>query len=235
MQIAAVTETWGKQWKEVTLEIKDFDIYRKDRVGGRKGGGYLIYVSNKLKSYACSELENLPGEDSVWCWVKLTNETKILVGCIYRSTSSEDTNNDLLMNQIIKANDVAGNSRILIMGDFNVKEINWLENEVDGGPESFPFLFNECTKDCFSYQHVTEPTRFRGEQESLLDLIFTKEEDDVKNIEILSPLGKSDHGVVMCDVICEWKANAFFIPINLCQMNINRTLFEIKRYMATHG
>ena len=87
VQIAAVTETWGKQWKEVTLEIKDFNIYRKDRIGGRKGGGCLIYVSNKLKSYACSELENLPDEDSVWCWVKLTNETKILVGCIYRSTS----------------------------------------------------------------------------------------------------------------------------------------------------
>ena len=119
------------------------------------------------------------------------------------------------MEQIVKASEVAGNSRILIMGDFNVKEINWQENEVDGGPESFPFLFNECTKDAFLYQHVTEPTRFRGEQESLLDLIFTKEEDDVKNIEILSPLGKSDHGVVMCDVICEWKAKAFVIPKRL--------------------
>ena len=84
------------------------------------------------------------------------------------------------------------------MGDFNVKEINWQENEVDGGPESFPFLFNECTKDAFLYQHVTEPTRFRGEQESLLDLIFTKEEDDV-----------------MCDMICEWKEKAFVIPKRL--------------------
>ena len=57
-------------------------------------------------------------------------------------------------------------------------------------------------------------------------MIFTNEEDDVKNIEILSPLGKSDHGVVMCDVICEWKTNAFFIPKRLYhkgnyeQMNI---------------
>ena len=92
VQIAAVTETWGKQWKEVTLEIKDFNIYRKDRVGGRQGGGCLIYVSKKLKSYTCRELENLPGEDSVWCWVKLSNETKILVGCIYRSTSRNNAN-----------------------------------------------------------------------------------------------------------------------------------------------
>ena len=100
VQIAAVTETWSKQWKDVTLEIKDFNIYRKDRVGRRQGGGCLIYVNKDLKSYACRELENLPGEDSVWCWVKLTNETKILVGCIYRSTSSEDANNELLMSQM---------------------------------------------------------------------------------------------------------------------------------------
>ena len=92
--------------------------------------------------------------------------------------------------------------------------------------ESFPFLFHEGTKDCFLYQHVTEPTRFRGNQVSLLDLIFTNEEVDVKKIENLSPLGKSDHGVVMCDVICEWKTNAFFIPKRLYhkgnyeQMNI---------------
>ena len=202
VQIAAVTETWGKQWREVTLEIKDFNIYRKGRIG-RRQGGCLIYVNKDLKSYACRELENLPGEDSVWCWVKLSNETKILVGCIYRSTSSDNANNELLMNQMKRASEVAGKSRILIMGDFNVKEINWQENEVEGGPESFPFLFYECTKDCFLYQHVTELTRFRSQQESLLDLIFTNEEDDVKNIEIVNPLGKSDHGVIMCDIICE--------------------------------
>ena len=46
-------------------------------------------------------------------------------------------------------------------------------------------------------------------------MIFTNEEDDVKNIEIVNPLGKSDHGVIMCDIICEWKTNAFFIPMRL--------------------
>ena len=125
VQIAAVTETWGKQWKEVTLEIKDFNIYRKDRVGRRQGGGCLIYVNKDLKSYACRELENLPGEDSVWCWVKLTNETKILVGCIYRSTSSEDANNELLMNQMRRASEIARKNGILILGDFIVKEQKW--------------------------------------------------------------------------------------------------------------
>ena len=62
------------------------------------------------------------------------------------------------MNQIVQASEVAGNSRIILMGDFNLKEINWLENEIEGGPQSLPFLFNECTKDCFLHQHVSKPT-----------------------------------------------------------------------------
>ena len=60
-------------------------------------------------------------------------------------------------------------------------------------------------QDCFLYQHVTKPTRFRGNSSSTLDLIFTKEEEDVKNIQVLQPLGKSDHGVVVGNFICEWR------------------------------
>ena len=60
-------------------------------------------------------------------------------------------------------------------------------------------------QDCFLYQHVTEPTRFKGNSSSTLDLIFTKEEEDVKNIQVLQPLGKSDHGVVVGNFICEWR------------------------------
>ena len=101
VQIATVTETWGKPWKEVRLEIEEFTTYRSDRMGRRQGGGCLVYVSDKLKSYECKELNNLPGDDSVWCWVRITNDTKILVGCIYRSTGSGATNNELLMNQIV--------------------------------------------------------------------------------------------------------------------------------------
>ena len=34
----------------------------------------MIYVSEELKLYSCKELDNLPGDDSVWCWVKLEND-----------------------------------------------------------------------------------------------------------------------------------------------------------------
>ena len=68
--------------------MEGFNMYKKDRMDGRKGGGSILYVSQELRSYGCKELENMPGDDTVWCWVKINNEARILVGCIYRSPSS---------------------------------------------------------------------------------------------------------------------------------------------------
>ena len=214
-KIITVTESWGEEWKEALLEINGFSMYKKHRTDGRVGGGCLTYISQELKSYSCKELENVPGDDAVWCWVKPTENTKILVGCMYRSTAINPENDKAIMEQIKKAVEVAGTNRILLMGDFNVKEINWSEDEAAGSINALPSRFFECIKDGSLNQHVFAPTRFRGDQQSTLDLIFTKEEDDIKNIEVVQPLGKSDHGIVVCDFICKWKANTVFRPRRL--------------------
>ena len=64
----------------------------------------------------------------------------------------------------------------------------------------------DAVRDCFWYQHVKEDTWFRNDQSSLLDLVFTKEERDVRNIEHLPPLGMSDHEMVMGDFVTEWRS-----------------------------
>ena len=108
------------------------------------------------------------------------------------------------------------NKRILLMGDYNLKEINWVEHYTAGSKTSLPHLFYENIKDCFLYQHVDKPTRFKGEQqESVLDLVFTKEEHDIKNIEIYQPLGNSDHGLVIFYFICKWRTSINFQPHRL--------------------
>ena len=233
VKVVAVTESWGQEWKEATLEMEGFNMYKKHRTDGRRGGGCVIYVSQDLKSYACKDMDNVQGDDAIWCWVRLTNAAKILVGCMYRSPTSSRENNNLFMNQIIRASDVANQNqnRILLMGDFNIKEINWAENEAQGDINTLQNRFYECTRDSYLNQHVFTPTRFRADQESTLDLVFTKEEEDVKNIEVLQPLGKSDHGIVVFDFICEWKAKQVFRPRRLYHKGnyneINRLINEI--------
>ena len=50
VQVATITETWGKEWKEQVLELEGFNRYKKNRVGERQGGGCSIYISKKVNS-----------------------------------------------------------------------------------------------------------------------------------------------------------------------------------------
>merc|ERR1711874_744826 len=70
------------------------------------------------------------------------------------------------------------------------------------------------------------PTRFRNNQASTLDLIFTKEEEDVKNIEIPPGLGSSDHGIVAAKFVCVWKSKTTQKPRRLYQKGDNTKIKE---------
>ena len=120
-----------------------------------------------------------------------------------------------MLELLNKADEIAGNNRLLVLGDFNVPKVDWLNNETLTGADAIEVQTLANTTDNLWYQHVTQLTRFRNNQASTLDLIFTKEEDDVKNIEVLPPLGNSDHGVVIADVVCEWKSKVERKPARL--------------------
>ena len=125
---------------------------------------------------------------------KSTSQNKINWFLVHTSTME----NFLDLNRMLKSTSNLRFSHLLIVGDFNFKEINWslcesLENE---GHMSSIFL--EGIRDCFLFQHIREPTIFRESQKpSILDLIFTNEENMVDKINHLPSLGKSDH-VVLC-------------------------------------
>ena len=52
------------------------------------------------------------------------------------------------------------------------------------------------------HQHVRQFTRARGtNQPSLLDLLITSQADNVDNLEVLPPLGKSDHGIIQAELL----------------------------------
>ena len=64
-------------------------------------------------------------------------------------------------------------------------------------------MFLRTLQDSFLFQHVTEPTRRRGNDEpSILDLIITDEDTQVSEIIYDSPLGKSDHSTLIFDFNC---------------------------------
>ena len=207
--IIGITETWGKETiGDATFHIEGYNMYRNDRDDKtyKHGGGTLLYVNKKLGQRECKPFNCQPFDSNTWCWVTPKQGKKVLVGCIYRSTSSSDINDTNMLVTLNKACEVAGNNRLLVIGDFNVPKVNWItkQTKVDAKPIERDFL--ECVTDNILYQHVTVPTRFRGNERSTLDLILTQEEEDIKNINVYQPIGNSDHGVVTAEFICEWKS-----------------------------
>ena len=98
-----------------------------------------------------------------------------------------------------------GYSHIMIIGDFNYKDINWVEMY---SPIKVERNFLNCIGDNYLHQHVTEPTRWRGnDQPNILDLIITNEEDMISCIDYQCPIGKSDHAILVFDFECYAEEN----------------------------
>ena len=206
--IIAITETWGNVTiNDATFQLEGYNMYRNDREDKnyKFGGGTLLYVNKKLGQRVCKPLNCQPFESNTWCWVTPKQGKKVLVGCVYRSTSSSAVNDINMLIALNLASDMAGANRLLLMGDFNVPKINWVTKDIEPGAKSIDKDFLESVNDNILYQHVTVPTRFRGNERSTLDLILTQEEEDVRDIEVLQPIGRSDHGVVTAKFMCEWK------------------------------
>lgn len=161
----------------------------------------IIYAKSDLNVSPNSHLNSLYN-DASWCDWRVDEET-LLVGTIYRSPSSDDS--CVVINRLI--NEACQlNRRVLITGDFNMKSINWDNCTTSHNENHYEFEFIECLRDNFLFQHISEPTRYRENQTpNLLDLIITKDQNDIENINILPSLGVSDHVLIKFDFLCTFK------------------------------
>ena len=124
-QIVSMTESWGKEWiNDGIFSLKGYSMYRDDMEGKEGGGLYYISVINQNTMGIDRPLNTNDFESSTWCWIIEKGDKKILVGSVYRSTSSSALNNRKLLEKILKANEVGRDNRLLLLGDFNVPKID---------------------------------------------------------------------------------------------------------------
>jgi len=196
--LIGITESWTNDGiNDAEISIDDFNIFRKDRKG-YKGGGLLLYVRNNLQACCNDRLSNSEFEESLWCNIQLKNRC-LLVGLCYRSPVSKVSNDEKLLSLLDMAVLQERPQHLLIMGDFNYPEIDYVGEAVAGGDKSSAAHFLHKTQDLCLFQHVTEATRYRNSQvPSTLDYVFTEDEDLIDRISYAAPLGKSDH------IVLEW-------------------------------
>ena len=120
--------------------------------------------------------------------------TILLIGLYYRIPNSSKENNEQLLGsfkEMVKKNNM---QHLMIMGDFNYPSIDFDTGSVNAGINSEDYRFMNMIQDLFLTQNVKEPTRISGDKRpSLLDYIFTNEENLVEDLSYELPIGKSDH------------------------------------------
>ena len=193
--------------------------------------GVAIYYRKSLNA---SEVEfQVDGlKDQVWIEIPYDN-CKLLCGCVYRSPTGTDRSKCLestaKVTQLIHIA-YQRNPNLLICGDYNYKEIDW---STEYAPPTYEHLlkFIETLRDCFLFQNVTEPKRYReNETSNILDLIITNEEGTVQDLNYHPPLGESDH-LCLTFTAFELQRESPFIPThNVFKTNYEKVREEMQQY-----
>lgn len=191
--IVVLTETWltSKISVDELFQCdKNFVVYRRDR-SDRTGGGVLIAISDQLKSFAVSVTTDL---EIIWCCLTF-NYKKIILGAAYRSPSfatgfCEGLHDSL--NQIVVQ---YPGVEIVLVGDFNYPNIQWLHSTplVEPASADASSFLDVCSLFNLS-QLVDQPTRVTPKSLSLLDLVLSSAPDIISSITHIP--GLSDHDVV---------------------------------------
>jgi len=135
--------------------------------------------------------------------IVLKGRDSLLLGCIYRSPSKNATLETAKLCHLLKQVVDTNPTHLVIAGDFNYSEINWIDWYSTGSDTHYTNDFIQAVQDCFLFQHVTRPTRYRlGNVPNPLDLILSNEEGMVSSLDYLPGLGLSDHACLSFDVNC---------------------------------
>ena len=192
--IIGVTESWSTPCiRDSELMLNGYDMFRCDRPTNNMGGGVLLYVRSELKPVEYLTRAKYP--EHVWCRIKDVKNQDLLIRVCYLSDNANifaAKNHQDLVNLL---NEV-GSQHILVLGDFNYKDIDWNAN---AGPQTSNGdcqMFIDCLEENFLTQHVLVPTR----ESSILDLIISRDPDLVSNVQIIEKLAKSDHNMLTCTI-----------------------------------
>ena len=191
--IVAVSEVKPKNAREreaLDYSIPVFSMYSVNIKPSEPGRGIVVFAHDSIEK---SVIEIKPEIKFVLLEVRLRGNDNLLFGCFYRSptTSVISESNNECLNQLLQSLWKKKYSHICFVGDFNFRDINWATNTSPHDEESIEMNIIDTVQDCFLHQHITKPTRKRGNDEaSLLDLVLTNEELQVSGIGFHAPLVK---------------------------------------------
>ena len=223
-----LTETWlSSQIPDASLGLTDYNVYRTDRDG--RGGGVCVLLNKSIfQRFRVSRVKvETPQIESLFLQL-CSNEFTFSLGCVYRPSSTLIANDIILISELRRLSEA--HSNFIVAGDFNFPCISWPLKSISANHSSSG-LFSNLIVNSSLVQLVTEPTRFRsGQTPSLLDLVLTNQSNLVGDVQVSSPMGKSDHAVLEFNVQILVKKEPKHMKKKITKIDIPR----IKHYLANN-
>ncbi|XP_045206258.1 uncharacterized protein LOC123558446 [Mercenaria mercenaria] len=166
--ILAFSETWlNNSVPTEDLLLSSFHTpERRDRVGYTYGG-VILYIKDSLHYRRRLDLE-LNRLECIWVEITLYSNRHILFGVFYRPPNSDTIYNNLVEDSIGLAIDT-NISDVIITGDFNYNVFSPITNR----------KIISITQQFNLEQLIDQPTHFTEHSESLIDLIFVSNKNNV--------------------------------------------------------
>ena len=196
--VISITETWlDQRTSDLDLNIKGFNLFRRDRPGDNHGG-ICVYVRDNIYSCRRNAIE-LPNIECVWVEV-IVQGRKQLIGTFYRPPNSSNAVMTSIEDSIGQAFDT-NIQNILITGDFNLDILKDNSNK-------------KITDLCQQFnlkQLINNPTNFTETSSTIIDLFLT-----ANNNAVLSGVGEpflEQNVRYHCPIYCVLNFNKTKTPI----------------------
>ena len=184
-----VSETWlDRSIATDTISIPGYScVFRRDR--NRHGGGICLYIGDHFLAKRIELFE--PPNSEIVCVEFKQKGTKHLLFVCYKPPTQDTLD---FLSEIEESLDrIHGYSSIMFMGDFNCKHSSFYSgdpNTAEGGMLKSFFESRQFV------QLIAEPTRFSGNSQSCLDLVFTNNPILIDESSVHPVINNCDHAPV---------------------------------------
>ena len=147
------------------MAIPEFTMYlnfepSKSNLGGGGKRGIGVYVSNNFQATEVF-FPHSPFKEHLWIKIPLGGQDQLLVGCIYRSPTSNGDVSTRNLVDLLQTCCTERYSHIVIAGDVNMPQVEWADNFSHAPDGHFTHTFIEGIQECGLLQQVTRATRYR--------------------------------------------------------------------------
>ena len=182
LDFLGISETWlNATVCSDILNIEGYDVFRKDRQDGRKGGGVLLFMKSTLTVTA---MELATPLECVGVEVRLSPEMSFNVINVYRPP---DANQEFYLHfeELLKA---VADKESIILGDFNV---DWKSKNKR---KKLKFILNKVG----FKQLIDCPTRITEKSQTIIDLVIANHPLRIsKCYSLTTGMCFADHNLVL--------------------------------------